>query len=91
MAPMPSVDGSRLLSRIRELAAIGREPDGGIIRLAWSREDRFRNSFDQASLAARNSASRNTSQRHGCLLGCAAGPTSPGRFIDTNATSLRIN
>ena len=41
MAPMRSVDRSRLLSRIRELAAIGREPDGGIIRLAWSREDRF--------------------------------------------------
>jgi allantoate deiminase len=36
----PSVNQSRLLSRLQQLAKIGRQPDGGITRLAWSAEDR---------------------------------------------------
>ncbi len=37
---VPSVDQSRLLSRLQRLAEIGRQPGGGITRLAWSVEDR---------------------------------------------------
>jgi hydantoinase/carbamoylase family amidase len=36
----PAVNRSRLLDRIQQLADIGREPGGGITRLAWSAKDR---------------------------------------------------
>ena len=40
MAPLPSIDGDRLLARLRALGQVGRDSDGRLVRLAGSDADK---------------------------------------------------